>query len=154
MDSKYHQYKIRCIFGGNDIRDEKNGILAVFQEQSASASSMVSAKTLEALAHTHTRLIILVHVHAVNVYVQFFLADFEDDIETRVELPDDRWPNDCFWDGAARTETTCVRPGVRLLRNLRSLFRRLMVGTILPPPYPCDRFPKGLRLGVPLLSSN
>ena len=37
------------VFGGNDIRDE-SGVVALFQEQGASASSMVAAKLPDALA--------------------------------------------------------------------------------------------------------
>ena len=42
-------YKGRVVFGGNQIKDE-NGIQAVFAEQGTSASHMICAKFLDAVA--------------------------------------------------------------------------------------------------------
>ena len=44
LDAKHRKYKGRCVFGGNDIRDE-SGVLAIFQEQGASASNMTAANS-------------------------------------------------------------------------------------------------------------
>ena len=49
MAAVFHRYKGRVVFGGNQIRDE-HGIIALFNEQGASASSMVAAKLLDALS--------------------------------------------------------------------------------------------------------
>ena len=49
LAAAFHRYKGRVVFGGNQIRDEQ-GVLAVFQEQGASASSMTAAKLLDALS--------------------------------------------------------------------------------------------------------
>ena len=78
------------LFGGNQIHDE-NGVLAVFQEQGASACSMVASKLLGALARTpgYTGEI----ADAYKAYTQCFLADFEGDTQTWVEIPQERWPD-------------------------------------------------------------
>ena len=90
MESKYHEYKGRRVFGGNDIRDE-SGVLAVFQEQAASASSMVAARPLDALARTpgYTG----ANADAYKAYTQCFLSDFEGSARTWVAIPQDRLPN-------------------------------------------------------------
>ena len=49
LAAQFHVYKGRVVFGGHDVRDEE-GIKAVFQEQGTSASHMVCAKILDALA--------------------------------------------------------------------------------------------------------
>ena len=87
------------MFGGNDIRDE-NGVQAVFQEQGASASSMVAAKLLDALARTpgYTGQ----NSDACKAYTQCLLKDFEGNTQTWVEIPIDRWPDEWFYDGKAR----------------------------------------------------
>ena len=55
---------------------------------------------------------------AFKPYTQALLADFEGDTETWIELPRDRWPDNCFHDGSKRTNPIYVRPAVRLLRKL------------------------------------
>ena len=44
----FQKYKGRVVFGGNQIRDE-HGVLAVFNEQGASASSMVAGDNKQEL---------------------------------------------------------------------------------------------------------
>ena len=78
------------VFSGNDVRDE-NGVLAVFQDQGASASSMTAGKLLDAIARTlgYSG----ENADAFKAYTQVLLADFEGETETWVELPEDRWPD-------------------------------------------------------------
>ena len=77
---------------------------------------MVAAKLLDALARTpgYTG----ENADAFKAYTQCLLADFEGDTQTWVELPQERWPNSWFHDGAKRQSPRFVRPVVRLLRNL------------------------------------
>ena len=51
LPAEFHVYKGRVVFGGNQIKDE-NGVPAIFAEQGTSASHMVCAKFLDALART------------------------------------------------------------------------------------------------------
>ena len=112
---QFHEHKGRCIFGGNDIRDE-NGVIAVFQEQGASASSMVASKLLDALARTPGYA--GENADAYKVYTECLLADLEGSTQTWVEIPSDRRPDDWFWDGSLCSKPKYVRRVVRLLRNL------------------------------------
>ena len=50
LAEKYHTYKGRIVFRGDNIRDEE-GFLAVFSEQGTSASHSAAAKMLDALSH-------------------------------------------------------------------------------------------------------
>ena len=112
MAAVFHKYKGRVVFGGNQIRDE-HGIIALFNEQGASASSMVAAKLLDALSRMPDY--DGENADAFKAYTQALPADFEGDTETWVELPQDRWPKEWF-----RADGSCkyTRPVVRLLRNL------------------------------------
>ena len=49
LPEKFHVYKGRAVFGGNQIKDE-NGVQAVFAQQGTSASHMICAKFLDAIA--------------------------------------------------------------------------------------------------------
>ena len=111
----YQKYKGRVVFSGNTIYDE-NGVLAVFQEQGASASSMTAGKLLDAIARLPGYQ--GQNADAFKAYTQALLADFEGDTETWIELPQDRWPDVWFHDGAGRSRPKYHRPVVRLLRNL------------------------------------
>ena len=97
------------------LRDE-NGILAVFQDQGASASSMTAGKLLDALARIagYTG----ENADAFKAYTQCLLADFEGDTQTWVETPSDRWPDTWSYDGKACSKPKYHRPVVRLLCNL------------------------------------
>ena len=96
LEAIYHKYKGRVVFGGNQIRDEM-GVLAVFQEQGASASSMTAAKLLDALSRMPGY--DGQNADAFKAYTQASFKDFEGDTETWVELPRDRWPDSWFKDG-------------------------------------------------------
>ena len=107
LAAKHHVHKGRVVFGGNNVTDE-NCIQAVYQEQGTSASHMICAKFLDALAR-------LPGYNgedsdAQKAYTQVMLADFEGNTETWIELPVDQWPKS--WHGKYK------RPIVRLLRNL------------------------------------
>ena len=49
LSPEHHVHKGRVVLGGNNVRDE-NGAQAVFQEQGTSASHMICAKFLDAIA--------------------------------------------------------------------------------------------------------
>ena len=107
LEEDKHVYKGRVVFGGNNVRDE-NGVLAVFQEQGTSASHMVCAKFLDAVARMPG--CSGEDADATKAYLQAHLKDFEGNTETWIELPKDQWPK--HWHGKYH------RPVVRLLRNL------------------------------------
>ena len=107
LSSDKHVYKGRVVFGGNNVRDE-NGVLAVFQEQGTSASHMVCAKFLDAIARMPG--CDGQDADACKAYLQAYLSEFEGDTETWVILPEDQWPTS--WIGKYKN------PVVRLLRNL------------------------------------
>ena len=107
LSKEFHVPKGRVVFGGDRVTDE-NGILAVFQEQGTSASHMICAKFLDALARLPGYS--GEDSDACKAYTQAFLKDFEGDTETWIELPMDQWPKE--WKGRYQ------KPVVRLLRNL------------------------------------
>ena len=67
------------VLGGNDVRDE-HGVQAVFQEQGTSASHMICAKFLDAIARLpgYTGQ----DSDAQKAYTQASLGDLEGDTET------------------------------------------------------------------------
>ena len=96
------------VFGGNNIRDE-NGLQAVFAEQGTSASHMICAKFLDAVARIEGydgR-----DSDAQKAYTQAKMASFEGNTETWIDLPVDQWPDEWKKKGYRR-------PIVRLIRNL------------------------------------
>ena len=76
LAAKFQKYKGRVVFSGNTIYDE-NGVLAVFQEQGASASSMTAGKLQDAIARLpgYTGQ----NADAFKAYTQALLAEFEGD---------------------------------------------------------------------------
>ena len=82
--------------------------MAIFAEQGTSASHMICAKFLDAIARMPG--FSGEDADARKAYLQAKLADFEGDTETWIELPIDEWPSK--WHGKFR------KPVVRLLRNL------------------------------------
>ena len=107
LSSEHHVYKGRVVFGGNNVRDE-NGVAAVYAEQGTSASHMICAKFLDAIARLpgYTGQ----DSDAQKAYTQASLGDFEGNTETWIDLPSDQWPS--AWKGKFN------RPIVRRLRNL------------------------------------
>ena len=91
MDPKHHRYKRRITFRGDDVRDE-DGASAVFQELSASPTSIQDANTAIAygLLPGHD----ITVGDALKAYLQALLRS---QFPTYVRIPKDLWPEG--WDG-------------------------------------------------------
>ena len=106
MEKKFHKYKGRVVFGGNQVKDE-NGLAAVFSEQGSSSSHLTAASLLDALGHMPGMEV--ENAHATGAYTQ---SPMEGDlhVETWVIIEpemmrrlvaimlhgykcDDQWPN-------------------------------------------------------------
>ena len=103
LAEKYHSFKGRVVFRGDNVRDE-SGHLAVFSEQGTSASHLAAAKFLDAIARMPDN--DGQDSDATGAYTQAEHAGEE----TWVYLPKDKWPKS--WHGKYQ------RPVVRLRLNL------------------------------------
>ena len=103
LAEKYHSFKGRVVFRGDNVRDE-SGHLAVFSEQGTSASHLAAAKFLDAIARMPEN--DGQDSDATGAYTQAEHAG----AETWVHLPRDKWPKS--WHNKYK------RPVVRLRLNL------------------------------------
>ena len=103
LAEKYHSFKGRVVFRGDNVRDE-SGHLAVFSEQGTSASHLAAAKFLDAIARMPEN--DGQDSDATGAYTQAEHAG----AETWVHLPRDKWPKS--WHSKYN------RPVVRLRLNL------------------------------------
>jgi hypothetical protein len=99
LAEKYHSFKGRVVFRGDNVRDE-SGHLAVLSEQGTSASHLAAAKFLDAIARMPDN--DGQDSDATGAYTQAEHAGEE----TWVLLPKDKWPKS--WHGNFQ------RPVVRL----------------------------------------
>ena len=87
LDRKLWQYKGRIVFRGDNVRDE-NGQFAVFSEQGTSASHLMAARVVDALAHMPGKGD--EDSDATGACTQIYLG--KDCPDTWIELPKNRCP--------------------------------------------------------------
>jgi hypothetical protein len=91
MSIEFHKYKGRCVFRGDQVRDE-SGFYAVFSEQGTSASHIAAAKMLDAIGRLPG--CIGEDADATSAYTQVILSEMQDyhNVETWITLPPGRRP--------------------------------------------------------------
>ena len=90
LPEEFHVYKGRVVFGGDQLKDE-NGVQAIFQEQGTSASHMICAKALDAIARLQGWE--GQDAGARKAYTQAYLSEFEGDTETWIMIDPDQCPD-------------------------------------------------------------
>ena len=84
LEEKFHAYKGRVVFRGDNVKDEHGGF-AVFTEQGTSASHLAAAKAVDAVARLPG--CSGSDSDAIGAYTQVRLDKMDDTVETWVKLP-------------------------------------------------------------------